>query len=48
MKIELLVADIIAVGSRDIGEGAILGVILAGHCFCQFRSYLWSGSHFVM
>ena len=44
----MLVVDVTAVGSTDIVERANLGVILAGGCFGQFRSYLWSGSHFVM
>ena len=47
MKIEWLVADVTAVGSLDRAEGTILGVIVAGRVFDQFRSYLWSGSHFV-
>ena len=48
MKIEWLVADVIAIVSPDRGERAILEVILAGRCFGQFRPYLWPGSHFVM
>ena len=48
LKIEWLVTDVSAVGSPDIAEWAILGVILAGRFFGHFRSYLWSGSRFVM
>ena len=48
MKIEWLVAYVIAVGSLDRAERAILGVILAGRVFDQFRSYLCSGSHSVV
>ena len=47
MKIKRLVADVAAVGSPDRAERAILGEILTGRCFGQFRSYLWLGSHFV-
>ena len=43
MKIELLVADLTAVGSPDRAKGAILGVILAGRFFGHFRLYLWAG-----
>ena len=42
------VADVTAVGSLDRAEGAILGGILTGRVFGQFRSFLWSGSHFVV
>ena len=48
MKIEWLVADVTAVGSLDRAERAILGVIVAGRDFGQFRSFLWPGSHFVV
>ena len=48
MKIEWLVADVTAVGCLDRAERAILGVIVAGRVIGQFRSYLWSGSHFVV
>ena len=48
MKIKWLVADVTAVGSPDRAEHAILGVILVGRCFGQFRLDFWSGSHFVM
>ena len=48
VKIEWSVADVTAVGSLDRVKRAILGVILAGRVFGQFRSFLWSGSHFVM
>ena len=37
MKIEWLVADVRAVGSPDRAEYAVLGVILAGRFFGQFR-----------
>ena len=47
MKIEWLVANVIAVGSPDIAERAILEVILAGQFFDQFRPYLQTGRHFV-
>ena len=47
-KIEWLVADVTAVGSLDRAECAILGVIVAGRVFGQFRSYLWLGSHFLV
>ena len=48
MKIEWSVADVIAIGSPDRAERAMLGVIVAGHCFGQFRPYLWSASPFVV
>ena len=48
MKIEWLVVDVIAVGSPDRAERAILEVVLAGRCFGQFRPYLLSGSHLVV
>ena len=48
MKIEWLVADVIDVGSLDRAKRAILGGIVAGHVFDKSRSYLWSGSHFVV
>ena len=32
-----------AVGSPDRAERAMLGVILAGRFFGQFRPYVWSG-----
>ena len=48
MKIEWLVADVTAVGSLDRAEHATLGVVLAGRVFGQSRSFLWSGSHFVV
>ena len=47
MKIEWSVADVTAVGSLDRAERAVLGVIVAGPVFVQFRSFLWSGSYFV-
>ena len=37
MKIKWLMGDVTAVGSIDITERAILGVILTGHFFCQLR-----------
>ena len=46
MKIETLVADVTAVGSPDRAERTILEVILARHCFGQFRAYLWLGGAF--
>ena len=48
VKIEWLVVDVTAVGSLDRAERAILGLIVAWHVFVQFRSYLWSGSYFVV
>ena len=48
MEIEWLVADVTNIRSRDRAEHAILGVILAGRIFGQFRLYLWSGSYFAM
>ena len=48
MKIEWLVADMTAVGSLDRAERAILGVIVAGRVFDQFRTFLWSVSHIVV
>ena len=48
MKIEWFVADVRAVGSLDRAEGALLGVIVAGRVFGQSRSFLLSGSQFVM
>ena len=46
MKIEWLDADVAAVGSLDRAKRAILGEILALCVFSQFRTYLWSLSHF--
>ena len=43
-----LVTDFTSVQSPDRAESAVLGVILAGSVFCQFRTYLWSLSHFVI
>ena len=48
MKIEWLVADVTAVGSVDRAKRAIVGVIMGGHVFGQFRSFLWLESHFVV
>ena len=48
MKIEWLVAGVTAVRSLDRAERAILGGILAERVFGQSRSYLCSGSHFVV
>ena len=48
MKIEWLATDVTAVGSSDIAERAILGKILMGHLFGQFKPYLWSRRHFVV
>ena len=44
VKIEWVVADVTGVGSLDRAKHAILGVIVAGRLFCQFRLYLWSRS----
>ena len=48
VKIEWLVADVIAVGILDRAERAVFEVIVAGCVFGQSRSFLWSGSHFVV
>ena len=48
VKIEWLVANVTAVRSLDRAERDILGVIIAGRGFGQSRSYLWSGSQFLM
>ena len=48
MKIEWFVANVKAVGFPDRVERAILGLILAGRFFGQFRPYLWPRSHFSM
>ena len=48
MKIEWLVTEVAAIGSPGRAEPAILGGILAGRVFGQFRTYLWLLSHFVM
>ena len=48
MKIDLLVVDVTAVGSRAREERDILRVIVAGRVFGQSRSCLWSGSLFVV
>ena len=48
MTIKWLVADVIAVGSPDRAEHAILGVVLVRRVFGQFRPFLWSKSHFVV
>ena len=44
MKIEWLVADVIAVGSLDRAECVILGVILAELVFGQSRSFCGWGA----
>ena len=43
MKIKWLVADVTAVGSLDRAERAILGVIMVGSVFDQFRSFFVVG-----
>ena len=48
MKMKLLVTDVTAIGTPSRAECAVLGVILAWRVFGQSRSYLWSGSHFVV
>ena len=48
MKIEWLVADVMAVGSLDRGECAILGVIVTGRVFGKSSTFLWSRRHFVV
>ena len=48
MKMKLLVTNVTAIGTPGRAECAILGVILAGRVCGQFRTYLWSLSHFVM
>ena len=48
MKIEWLATDVTAVGSPDIVEHAIFGVILVGRCFDQISVCLCLGSHFVV
>ena len=48
MKIEWLVTNVTDIGPRGRAERAILGVILAGRVFGQFRTYLWLLSHFVV
>ena len=48
VKIDWLVADVTAVTSLDSAERAIVGVIVAGRVFGKFRSFLWSGSHFLI
>ena len=42
MKTQWLVTDVTAIGSPGRAERAILGVILAGCVFGQFRTYLLS------
>ena len=44
MKIEWLVANVTAVESLVRAECAILGLIVAGRVFGQFRSFLWLGA----
>ena len=48
MKTEWLVANETALQSPDRSEHGILGVILAGRFFGQFRPYLWSANNFAM
>ena len=48
MKIEWLGTNVTAIGSPGRAERAALGMIMAGRIFGQFRTYLWSLSHFVM
>ena len=45
---EWLVTNVTAIGPPGRAEHAILEVILARRVFGQFRTYLWSLSHFVM
>ena len=46
MKMKLLVNDVPAIGTPDRAQYAVLWVVLAGRVFGQFRSFVWSGSHF--
>ena len=48
MKIEWLGAGVTAVGSLDTAERAILGGILTGRVFGQFRPFKSPGSHFAV
>ena len=48
MKLEWLVTDVTAGGSSDRGGRAILGGVLAGRVFGQFRPHCGSGSHLGM
>ena len=48
MKLELLVANVTAVGPHDRAERAIIGVCFAGLVFGQSRSFLWPESLFVV
>ena len=48
MKIEWLVAVVTAVGCLDRAERAIVGRVLTERVFGIFKSFLWSGSHFVV
>ena len=48
MKIEWSVADVTAVGCLYRAKHAIFEVIVAGRVFGRSRTYLWSGSHFVV
>ena len=48
MKMKLLVTDVTGIGTPGRAERAVLGVILAGDVFGQFRTCLWSLSHVVI
>ena len=48
MKMEWSTLDVAPVGSLGRANRAIFGVVLAGPVFSQFRTSLWSLSHFVM
>ena len=48
MKLEWLVVNVTGIGPPGRAEHAILGMILVGRVFGQFRTCLWSLSQFVM
>ena len=48
MKIEWLIADVMAVKSPDKAERAILGLILARRVLGQSKSFFWLGDNFVV
>ena len=48
MKMKLLVTAVTAIGTPGRAVRAVFGGILAGRVFGRFRSFLWSGSHFVV
>ena len=48
VKVKWLVANVTTIGSLGGPKRTILGGVLAGSVFTRYRTYLWSGGHFVV